>query len=416
MQEKQEKQAFQEEELRKLEQEMQKLELELSEGKEKNRLLEQASQAQDAWKKKAECREEKEQEKEMLKRQRIALDIIFPVADKAEQAWSVLENWQNVCCSNAEKLQTVENTLTDLELKRGDFLKKKPEVEKQKNQLFKLQEEKARFVQKDELHKSILQMEAERDSILKELSQLKETQNSRKTKLEEYQKSSAESDKLKAEIRLQKQILEQNEEQINTINGLLQLQNEIEQREILLQKMRKQYAAAEAAWLKAKEAAHQTEILFLREQAGFLAEGLADGMACPVCGSVHHPQKAILTGNAPTEAQWKQKQSEQEDAYQKLIRLKEDGTAEKEKLLMQKENLQAGCDKLNVSADKLVDAKNTAEFSPCTLQKKNYSGNLKSATGTTGTSTNAHNRKHYHSAELRPLVKVSCSITCCCHN
>ena len=80
----------------------------------------------------------------MLKRQRIALDIIFPVADKAEHAWSVLENWKNVCCSNAEKLQTVENILTDLELKREDFLKKKPEVEKQKNQLFKLQEEKTR--------------------------------------------------------------------------------------------------------------------------------------------------------------------------------------------------------------------------------------------------------------------------------
>ena len=368
LQEKKEKQAFQEEELKKLEQELQKLELHLSEGKEKNRLLEQASQAQDVWKRKAECREEKEQEKEMLKRQRIALDIIFPVADKAEQARTVLENWKDACRLNAEKLQTIESTLVELQKKRTDFQQKKPAVEEQKNLLFKLQEEKARFLQKDELHKSILQMEAERDFILKALSQLKESQNSKKAKLEEYQKSISESDKLKAEIRLQKQILEQNEEQINTTNGLLKLQTEIEQREMLLQKMRKQYAAAEAAWLKAKEAAHQTEILFLREQAGFLAEGLADGMACPVCGSVHHPKKAILTGNAPTEAQWKQKQSEQDDAYQKLIRLKEDGTAEKEKLLMQKENLQAGCDKLNVSADKLVDSKNTAESARAVAQ------------------------------------------------
>ena len=39
----------------------------------------------------------------------------------------------------------------------------------------------------------------------------------------------------------------------------------------------------------------------LSAQAGILAEKLAEGTPCPVCGSTHHPQKAVRPDNAPTE-------------------------------------------------------------------------------------------------------------------
>lgn len=38
---------------------------------------------------------------------------------------------------------------------------------------------------------------------------------------------------------------------------------------------------------------------FLREQAGILASRLEEGEACPVCGSRHHPNKAVLSSKAP---------------------------------------------------------------------------------------------------------------------
>ena len=44
---------------------------------------------------------------------------------------------------------------------------------------------------------------------------------------------------------------------------------------------------------------------FLREQAGIIAAGLTEGMACPVCGSMDHPRLAALSENAPTEAEVK---------------------------------------------------------------------------------------------------------------
>ena len=55
---------------------------------------------------------------------------------------------------------------------------------------------------------------------------------------------------------------------------------------------------------------------FLDEQAGILAGTLEVGMPCPVCGSVTHPNPAVISENAPTEADVK-KAKKAYDAAQK---------------------------------------------------------------------------------------------------
>ena len=67
----------------------------------------------------------------------------------------------------------------------------------------------------------------------------------------------------------------------------------------------KQEAYRKAA--QAQDDAHSTrdrlERAFLDAQAGLLAQTLAENMPCPVCGSIHHPRRAILPPTAPTQAQ-----------------------------------------------------------------------------------------------------------------
>ncbi len=55
---------------------------------------------------------------------------------------------------------------------------------------------------------------------------------------------------------------------------------------------------------------------FLDSQAGILAEDLADGTPCPVCGSKTHPQKAQKPAEAPTEEQLKTAKSIADKAAQ----------------------------------------------------------------------------------------------------
>ncbi len=56
---------------------------------------------------------------------------------------------------------------------------------------------------------------------------------------------------------------------------------------------------------------------YLREQAGIIASGLEEGMACPVCGSTEHPKLADISDNAPTAAEIDDKETEAKAAREK---------------------------------------------------------------------------------------------------
>ena len=68
-------------------------------------------------------------------------------------------------------------------------------------------------------------------------------------------------------------------------------------------KAQESYRAAAAAQDDARARQNTLERAFLDAQAGLLAESLTEGAPCPVCGSTHHPARALLPHTAPTQAQ-----------------------------------------------------------------------------------------------------------------
>ena len=121
--------------------------------------------------------------------------------------------------------------------------------------------------------------------------------------------ASAEKEKLSA----QRQQLNDSKTKLQTLTaGLSDL---TEQRRVLEAK-RVEYRAAEEKSSRLYQEFAGKNKAFLDEQAGIMASGLEPGESCPVCGSTVHPHLAVLSQDAPTEAEVK-KAKNTYDAAQK---------------------------------------------------------------------------------------------------
>lgn len=85
------------------------------------------------------------------------------------------------------------------------------------------------------------------------------------------------------------------------------------QRQVLSTKQAAYLNASEKAF-RAGQAYEDLNKTFLNEQAGILASSLMEGIPCPVCGSCHHPSPAVLSREAPAEADVKQAKAAYEKA------------------------------------------------------------------------------------------------------
>ena len=348
-------------ELAEMEKELHRLEREIVEGKETEQLLAREAAARENWLKQDALTEEKQAEGAHLRKQRLALDIVYPLGQAWETAKSAHRNWKKTFSENMEKQKQAEEKLAELSLEKQALDAKKPMLEEKRNQLRKLTEEQERYQQKEALEQELQTLSEKKTTLEKELSRKKEQLTQQKEQLEVWQKSLLELDKLTAEIRLQEQKATQKEERIDAIQTLLKQEKDIIKKGTELQELAQKYHVAEREWKLAKEDADLAETLFLREQAGFLAEGMEEGMACPVCGSIHHPDKAKLTGNAPTEAEWKAKKASLDAANQKRQALSEQGKGEREKLNLMQETFLVGCEKISIPAEGLAAEKEIAE-------------------------------------------------------
>ena len=95
------------------------------------------------------------------------------------------------------------------------------------------------------------------------------------------------------------------------------------QRELLIEKQTAYRTAADKSDLLRQDYEHKDRAFF-DEQAGVLASRLIPGAACPVCGSTHHPQLAVLSAKAPTEADVKKAKT----AYEKAKAITEAASGE----------------------------------------------------------------------------------------
>ena len=109
----------------------------------------------------------------------------------------------------------------------------------------------------------------------------------------------AEKEKLSA-------LRQQKEELRRSFRSLTENLKELDRQRLQLEKAQAAYRTADAASARLLQTYEEKNRAFLAEQAGLLAATLEPGLPCPVCGSQDHPHPAVLSCQAPTEADVKQ--------------------------------------------------------------------------------------------------------------
>lgn len=258
------------------------------------------------------------------------------VEDVVDLITKILENDKKSESVTAEKISVIEKSLEEVTAvlaKAEEYSKARSELEKSEKTYAELtvsfeeiqktlDAEKSKKPEHEKLSKQIAVIEAEvpkydeLDAQKAEAQKLaNQLQNCNKT-LESY---------IKAQKGIAEDIAKMKEEQKTLENAganrekLIREKEQAENRKTALEDLvrkisslegiTERYELAKKAYLDASGKAESAKSLyemnynaFLNEQAGILAEDLADGMACPVCGSTTHPKLAVKSATAPTES------------------------------------------------------------------------------------------------------------------
>lgn len=355
------------------------------------------------------------------------LEELKPEVEKAVSQKTAAEEEAKGCEALAEEIRGLKEKKAGLEVFLGKIQASKEKeavLEKEKQADEKLKQEKVSLEQtlqeNKEAQESLNGVETEKERL----------QNKLKEEMEKAGKRTADENALDQAVREKKaageKLLElektgkdwkaQNEELAKLENALTQtaanapiLQIRWEQLQELKKKLgllenteqrlsetQSGYEKAVDARNKERESYHHLEQTFLDAQAGLLAKHLKEGEKCPVCGSIHHPQLAMLTDEVTDKELLEQKKAvldQKEEKVQKLSalagQLKEQSEELKEQCRNKAEQLLENGETGNVKSEdlsaikeclteetaicvqKLRDAQNAAEsLKKCQERKK----------------------------------------------
>lgn len=236
------------------------------------------------------CNEELEQ----LDGEWKAVTALLAKAEELEKAQSQLEVAQvrrETCATQWEAAQQ------QLEAQMAQA----PQLEVLRAQLADLEAELPRYQELDHLRQNLtaLTQSIRQQSVRLEEQESEQQRREKELELWRQERAGLEEAGAQRERLLGKQTRAQEQSQrLEELNTLLA---GCRQARVDLENAQKRYGVARQKAQVAQEDYTGKNQAFLDEQAGILAQKLAEGQPCPVCGSLTHPTPAQLSPGAPTE-------------------------------------------------------------------------------------------------------------------
>ena len=265
--------------------------------------LQKLMEEEEELKEKAEKIREKEQSLSLKKRStRNVHPSYMAWKEKEEAVRSLKEEGEKKRAEEKDALMEAENAGTALKMEK----EKEPEAERLQKLIDKINDEEEKYRERDELEREI--------DALKEKAELKSAKDR-----ELKQKEEGSKERIKS-LREREKELKAAPEELAKVCALLEkhldlkksIEEIIDERIPEREKKKKELEEGQGAYLKAfdayKEANRErmeAERILDDCRAGILARSLKEGEACPVCGSLHHPEPAGIPEKAMDEEEFK---------------------------------------------------------------------------------------------------------------
>lgn len=226
----------------------------------------------------------------------------------AETANTFVRQIENARSNLEEALTKAKQAEAALE----EAKKAEPETEKLSRDILKIDEEKEKYRARDQHQMRLKELKKKKEAYRLEEQALIEAETELKTKIEklvEEEKSLAEkpAERVKALTRR-----ERISELLETLNALAAERiPQREKRQRILADRQKTFLKIRTEYDEASRKRDEAEHIFDDMRAGLLAASLKEGEKCPVCGSTHHPEPAVLKETDITEEELKMLRKEE---------------------------------------------------------------------------------------------------------
>ena len=190
-----------------------------------------------------------------------------------------------------------------------------------------------------------------RQQLSQEEAQLSQKKNEITLLQEQWDTGRRELDTLSGAVTAREQLAGAIKDTQRRIRGLEQLNEQaaaLKTQAAQLENAQQDYRKAAAADRQAQQRYLEYNTAFLSEQAGILAQELAEGVPCRVCGSLHHPNPAKKSESAPTEAQLNQARQQAESARQRMAEKSQFCAEVKARLEALKQQFSANMEELDI--------------------------------------------------------------------